>query len=343
MSKSNDFIKLRKKYEKKLYKRFKIDNNKLDSLYKERDELYEEIKKSNVEVIIDLWNKIHKINNKIKELKEKKNKKILLNYYKEIIPIFNYYLYNNNHEKIYILEFLKIADTNEYLKILKNKGEKIKCLICQSKTLIQTNIESYLYCENCKNLNIINFGYNNLDKEHSNSINYFECNYQKINYYKIFLDKLRQKKHPSDEIIEEIKNELKKQYIEKNDLTPDKMRYILKKMKYNKLYNDIIYIMCKINNINLPHISNDDIEKMKVFFIEVDKIWNKVKKNGRRSFMNYSYYIYKTLQLISSDGKYDAYFKYLKISETNKNIELLDSFWMKICKKLNVKYYPTYL
>jgi hypothetical protein len=340
----NDLYELQKNYEEKLFDESKSPDKFIKKTLLSQKKAYIEklMDTFDVDEINKYWRNISSIDKKLQKIDNYKNELKIKKYIRYLGQILIENEFKSKKSDV-IFKYIKLTNVPRYLEILKIKKLYNKCEFCGSKNLIQLKIGSYLYCENCKFLNKFRFNHNIIDVEHSNIKNYFDCNYQKINYFKTFLDKLQMKKFPPDNVIDKINNEIEKRKIDRNYIDSKKIRVILKKLGLSKYYNDILYIITKVKNIELPCIEYRDIEKMKIFFLEVDNIWKNIKNKSRRSFINYSYYLYKTLEIISYEGKYDTYLEYLRITDTHKNIEELDNIWMKICERLNVKFFPTYL
>ena len=107
-------------------------------------------------------------------------------------------------------------------------------------------------------------------KEPTYESNYFA--YKRINHFNEWLSQFQAKESTdiSSEIIEKILLELKKERIlNVANISNNKVREILKKLKLNKFYEHIPYIINKINGKPPPTITKEIEEKLRFMFKEI--------------------------------------------------------------------------
>ena len=109
-----------------------------------------------------------------------------------------------------------------------------------------------------------------------------------------------------------------------------KIREILKKLKLNKFYEHIPYIINKINGKPPPSISKEIEEKLRYMFKEIHTPFQNHCPKHRKNFLSYSYVIHKFIQLLGID-EYLVYFPLLKSRE---KLYQQDKIWKNICNDL---------
>ena len=161
--------------------------------------------------------------------------------------------------------------------------------------------------------------------------------YRRINHFKEILAQFQAKETTEIplEIIENIKNQIKKERIELKELTNKKTKEILKKLKYNKYYEHITFIKDKLG-IKPPIMSPQLEETLCNLFIDIQIPYAKFCPTDRVNFLHYYYTLYNLSELLG-EKKYLPHFPMLK--EQNK-IEQ-DEIWKKICDELKWDFIPT--
>lgn len=117
-------------------------------------------------------------------------------------------------------------------------------------------------------------------------------------------------------------------------LTPEKVRGYLKKLGYNKYYEHVPHIICRLNGKQPPTIKPHVEEKLKRMFEEIQEPFAKVCPNiqkNRKNFLSYSYVLHKFVELLGLD-ELKSLFPLLKSRE---KLHQQDRIWEGICKELN--------
>ena len=158
--------------------------------------------------------------------------------------------------------------------------------------------------------------------------------YKRLNRFREWLNAFQAKQSPEidEHIYQDIIKELNKKRI--TDLTVlnrDKMRKILKKLKYNNLYEHIHYIINKLSGLPPPKITRD-MEKMFIrMFLMIQEPWMKHKPIDRKNFLSYSFVLHKFCELLELDHLLECF-------PLHKQLDILmenDTIWKKICGDLN--------
>ena len=138
-----------------------------------------------------------------------------------------------------------------------------------------------------------------------------------------------------DEVFDKILIELKKQRIDDiHDVTRSKIKDILKKLKINKYYEHVPYIMNKITGIPNPHLSTELEDKLKSMFKEIQVPFLKYSPLNRKNFLSYSYVLHKFIQLLGKE-EYLCYFPLLK---SRDKLHQQEQIWKQICNELGWKF-----
>jgi hypothetical protein len=332
-----------------------------------REKLENSSKDMSIEQKLDLEDKITELNDKIRNIKNKK-KEYLLDNSKYIFEYFEnkknisdgVKLQNNSNKTKLINSFFKIKNENSVdnliqkennnivLKYLSNVNDDFLdinnfvyptdiCQICHKGELIPLEDEGNLICNMCSRT----FPYlieneKPSYKEPPKEVCFFA--YKRINHFKEILAQFQGKEttqiHP--DIIENIKLQIKKERIEIYELTNVKTKEILKKLGYRKYYEHIPFIKDKLG-IKPPIMSQELEETLYNLFIELQAPYSKYCPDDRINFLNYYYTAFKLCELLG-ETQYLEHFPMLK--DKDKRIEQ-DMIWRKICEELDWEFIPT--
>ena len=275
---------------------------------------------------INIENTDNTDNNTTTNITPKTSSNSLLNYFdkKNIV--------NNVSTKGQLLDdYLNIIDNTHESKKNKIIEENI-CSKCNNKININY-IEGISICIHCGEQYTILIDSDKPNyKEPTYESNYFA--YKRINHFNEWLSQFQAKESTdiSSEIIEKILLELKKERIlNVANITNNKIREILKKLKLNKFYEHIPYIINKINGKPPPTITKEMEEKLRFMFKEIQTPFEIHCPKNRKNFLSYSYVIHKFIQLLDMD-EYLIHFPLLKSRE---KLYQQDKIWKNICKELN--------
>lgn len=114
-------------------------------------------------------------------------------------------------------------------------------------------------------------------------------------------------------------------------LTQDKIRSYLKKLGYNKYYEHIPHIICRLNGKQPPSISPEIEEKLRRMFKEIQEPFAKVCPKTRKNFLSYSYVLHKFAELLGFDELKNLF----PLLKSREKLHQQDKIWKGICKELN--------
>ena len=211
------------------------------------------------------------------------------------------------------------------------------CQYCHKGELIPLEDEGILICNECsRHIPYLIENEKPSYKEPPKEICFYA--YKRINHFKEIIAQFQGKETtqiPAD-VIENIKQQIKKERIELSKITNTKTKEILKKLGYNKYYEHIPFIKDKLG-IKPPVMTPELEETLFNLFMELQSPYSKFCPDNRVNFLNYYYTAYKLCELLG-EAQYLPYFPMLKDRE--KRIDQ-DNIWKQICEELNWEFIPT--
>ncbi len=293
----------------------------------------------------NILDKINKIT-----LKDRKTKKTTRQRIKNIETLTN----NSNKKNIFNYIGEEINDENDVDLATVYNNYKILLGIVNLKTpnnsncpycdveKIQTNTEGIFTCPKCG------------DTDHglvdNDANNYKEpvvekptSPYQRKNHFYEWLSSIQGKgtNNISKETMDLIRDELSKKGIVDQDILmydTNKFREILKKLRLNKLYNNIAFIKMKLTGKTLISFTKDEEKLLKKMFGIIQKPYDKHCPLDRINFLSYPYVTKKFCELIKKmdPSKFKKNIRYLPILQRKKLIEH-DITWKKMISELKNK------
>ena len=308
---------------------------------------------------LEIQDKIKEIKDKIKKLKNKK-KEYLLDNAKDV---FNYFESKKNIGKINtkkkkLNSFFKIDTSNNsdeddstknivqsYLNRVNSELIDVNnfvvetniCDSCNKGELIPMDEEGILICNNCsKNKKYLIENEKPSYKEPPKEVCFYA--YKRINHFREILAQFQAKETTQipETVIEDIKNQIKKERIETKQITNAKAKEILKKLGYNKYYEHIPFIK-DIIGIKPPIMTPELEDTLCNLFMDIQTPYAKYCPDDRVNFLNYYYTVYKLCELLDQK-QFLPFFPMLKDRE--KRIEQ-DNIWKKICDELDWEFIAT--
>jgi hypothetical protein len=328
------------------------------------DELYSNLWNSNIQIREELKNIQNEITNinYFDEIEYYENtSSILFNYYemiekqslissnkyktKSILDSFNVNKEENKieEEDLKTVEKSDLVDqylsiTNKYhIKKTNNDNTEI-CMKCNIP-LICLQQDAIMICSNCGYQELLLVEQNRpILKQNNKDTSHFS--YKRINHFREWCNQVQGKEStdiPND-VFEKILNEIKKEKIvDTKKITYSKMREILKRLRINKYYEHINYIINRINGIPTPQFSAELEEKLCSMFRDIQGPFLKHCPKDRKNFLSYSYVLYKFFQILGLN----EYLKFFPLLKSREKLYIQDQIWKKICEELNYKIIPS--
>lgn len=326
-----------------------------------------EEKELNIEERLDIEDRISELKELINEIKFKKktyfldNSKFIFEYFenkKNISTGTNAQTVTNKSKLVN--NFFKIKEENESTKIVQKENNNIVlkyltnvsddfldinnfvyptdiCQVCHKGELIPLEEDGIMICNACsRSIPYLIENEKPSYKEPPKEVCFYA--YKRINHFKEILAQFQGKETTQipEDVIENIKLQIKKERIEISQITNVKTKEILKKLGYNKYYEHIPFIKDKLG-IKPPIMSPELEETLCNLFIELQAPYSKYCPDDRVNFLNYYYTAYKLCELLE-EYKYLSDFPMLKDPE--KRMEQ-DVIWKKICEDLDWEFIPT--
>jgi hypothetical protein len=236
-------------------------------------------------------------------------------------------------------KFIKrVYEKCEYIPY--DETSKFSCHNCNSMNIIYIHNSSEQICGNCFVHEIVNTVDDIGFKEEQDIEKTIIYSYKRENHFNEWICQFQAKESTSvqPEIIDNIKNELKKQKIyQKNDITHTKIREILKKLGYNKYYEHTPYITTIVNGIKPPTMSQDLEDRLRLMFYQIQAPFDKFCPTDRINFLSYSYVLYKFCEIIGED----EYLPCFPILKSKEKLYKHDQIWKKITNELKWQFIPT--
>ena len=211
------------------------------------------------------------------------------------------------------------------------------CKYCNKGELIPVENEGIILCNKChKHIPYLVENEKSSYKEPPKEACFYA--YKRINHFREILAQFQEKETTQipEEVVESIKNQIKKERITLEQLSNKKAKDILKKLGYNKYYEHIPFIKDKLG-IKPPVMTQDLEELLCNLFIEIQGPYARYCPEDRVNFLNYYYTVYKLCKK-KKKNEFLPYFPMLK--DRAKRIEQ-DEVWKKICHDLDWEFIPT--
>lgn len=206
------------------------------------------------------------------------------------------------------------------------------CQNCLLDNMIILHCKGVIVCENCGYQSYILIDSEKPSyKDPPKEISYFA--YKRINHFNEWLAQFQAKETTDipDNVYDSILLEIKKErIIDMRQLSPSKVREILKKLKLNKYYEHVPHIINRLNGIPPPVMSREKEEKLRMMFKEIQTPFIKYCPKDRKNFLSYSYVLHKFVQLLGLD-EFLSCFPLLKSRE---KLHQQDKIWEQICLDL---------
>jgi len=280
--------------------------------------------------VLDALNNLNIENNLISDNKQNKNS-----------DLNNTYDYSANKDNI----IDKSSLVDKYMSIINKKyvrnveEEDIEiCKNCKNQmTCLQH--DAIIICNICGYQELLLVEQNRpILKQNTKDTSHFS--YKRINHFREWCNQVQGKESTDipDEIFEKILTEIKKEkIIDTKTITYNKMRDILKRLRINKYYEHINYIINRINGIPTPQFSQELEDKLCNMFRNIQAPFLKHCPKDRKNFLSYSYVLYKFFQILGLN----EYLKYFPLLKSREKLYVQDQIWKKICLELNYEIIPS--
>jgi len=233
-------------------------------------------------------------------------------------------------------EYLILTNKHHVRKVDVDDNEL--CKRCR-KPMHCLQHDAIIICDSCGYQELLLVEQNRpLLKQNTKDTSHFS--YKRINHFREWCNQVQGKESTDipNEIFEKILNEIKKEKIrDTKNISYAKMREILKRLRINKYYEHINYIINRINGVPTPQFSPDLEEKLYKMFRDIQAPFLKHCPKDRKNFLSYSYVLYKFFQIL---GLHE-YLKYFPLLKSREKLYVQDQIWKNICIELNYEFIPS--
>lgn len=221
------------------------------------------------------------------------------------------------------------------------KQGKDTCVFCDRKLLVHQT-ESVLVCERCGYYTtLFDYSSQNLSYDQTQSMDTSSSgSYKRINHFNDSLSLLQAKESSKipDEIMDEIRDQLKKERIDPRTVKPDKIKAILKLKRRSKYYDHVSQIMATLTHSSMVvHIPADVEERLRNMFDAIQEPFNRHKPASRTNFFSYNYVFYKFCELLGET----ELMKHFPLLKSREKLYEQDQIWKCICADLHWEFRKT--
>ena len=243
-------------------------------------------------------------------------------------------LFKNQHNNVE--KYLASIDQT-YMDVSKYVYPTDICQFCHQGEMIPIESEGIMVCNQCaKQVVFLIDNEKPSYKEPPKEACFYA--YKRINHFREILAQFQAKETTCipENVLESIKQQIKKERIEISQFTDKKAKEIMKKLGFNKYYEHIPFIKDKLG-IKPPVMTPDLEDRLCNLFMEIQGPYAKFCPDDRVNFLNYYYTVYKLCELLGR-REFLPFFPMLKDRE--KRIEQ-DQIWKKICIELDWEFIAT--
>jgi ribosomal protein S27AE len=330
----DDYKKQKENYNKKYDK--ESDSNKksiLKNKIKECNEYINEYYLNNGELLFDYYNDDFKTSTN--DVSNTDNS--ILNFFNDNKKIEDK---DNVKKDDTIIKYMSNIDDTYLNNNLDDIDDKINiCKNCGNNNLTYKTLESEVFCNKCGYTEKVLFENDKTSyKETPKEISYFA--YKRINHFNEWITQFQGKETTQipnkiyNNIIEEIKKDV---HLDIKNITNAQVRIILKKLKYNKYYENIPNIINIITNRQAPIITREYEEKLRSMFKEIQVPFMNNCPENRKNFLSYSYVLHKFCELL----ELDHLLHHFSLLKSREKLQQQDIIWKKICNDLEWEYIPS--
>ena len=237
-------------------------------------------------------------------------------------------LFKNQHNNVE--KYLASIDQT-YMDVSKYVYPTDICQFCHQGEMIPVESEGIMVCNKCaKQVVFLIDNEKPSYKEPPKEACFYA--YKRINHFREILAQFQAKETTCipENVLESIKQQIKKERIEITQFTDKKAKEIMKKLGFNKYYEHIPFIKDKLG-IKPPVMTPDLEDRLCNLFMEIQGPYAKFCPDDRVNFLNYYYTVYKLCELLGR-REFLPFFPMLKDRE--KRIEQ-DQIWKQICIELD--------
>ena len=236
---------------------------------------------------------------------------------------------------------------NENNKKIKKQSFNLKqheilnCNACKSTNVFHEDHTSQTICMDCGcATHELGQALSYKEEQEQNEKMVVQCGYKKENHLNEWILQFqgRETTNIPDTVIEQLRSEFKKQKIKKiSEITREKVRTFLKKLKLTKYYEHSTYITHILNGLKPPEMTQALEDRLRLMFKEIQEPFENNCPPERNNFLSYSYVLYKFCELLEED----VFLPFFPLLKSKEKLHQQDVIWKKMCKELQWEFIPT--
>jgi hypothetical protein len=237
--------------------------------------------------------------------------------------------------------FKRPVITAKEQKARSNKIVIEKCKACGSEKLYTDEVASDTICMECgvcfpAELQCLNYA----EEQEVNEKFVPVCGYKKENHLNEWILQFQGRETTTipPEVLDQLRSEFKKEKIKSvNEISREKVKMYLKKLKLSKYYEHSTHITHLLNGLKPPEMSRELEDRLRLMFREIQTPFDKHCPKNRNNFLSYSYVLYKFCELLGED----EYLPFFPLLKSKDKLRQQDTIWKNICKELQWEYIAT--
>ena len=163
--------------------------------------------------------------------------------------------------------------------------------------------------------------------------------YKRANHFNEWLSQFQGKETSQipSEVIENILKAIQKDRKKVDEINHSTLRDLLKRLKYNRYYENIPYILATIKNDDQPLMTRREEEVLKRMFREIQRPFISNCPQERKNFLSYSYVLHKFCEIL----EWNHFKELFPLLKSREKLHSADQIWKKVCNDLNWKFYKS--
>ena len=164
--------------------------------------------------------------------------------------------------------------------------------------------------------------------------------YKRINHFNEWLSQFQGTESTvvPQEVFDKLILEFKKIRMSRtDDIKSEKIREFLKKLKLNKYYEHIPYILRILQGKKPPSLTSEMENELRKMFKDIQEPFSKACPKNRKNFLSYSYVIHKFCELL----EYDEFLESFSLLKSREKLYQQDVIWKAICNELKWEFIPS--
>ena len=233
---------------------------------------------------------------------------------------------------------------NEYLMETSDEPPKLalhtrdECPLCHDD-LVLVNAKAVMTCKSC-GYSVAYLDATMQSMSYSDDVEFSSFSYKRINHFNEWLQQVQAKENfeIGSDILQAVMEELHRQRITScADITPKKVREVLKVLKLRKAYEHVAQITTKLTGQKPLRVPPEAEEMCRLMFIAVQPAFEKHCPKDRKNFLSYSYCLFKFFQLLGYDDFLDSF----TLLKGRDKLARQDEIFKKICEELDWSFVPS--